>query len=130
MTGNEKFRLKVVDDLRKNRVIVESDEEYITLLKKANKDLGDLVRERDAKLAASQAQIKVLREALERMRVAGGSQEFHMAWELAQEALATTPEQSLARYHNEVLEKAEKVCEQATTIGACIAAIRELKEPE
>lgn len=51
MTGNEKFRLKVVDDLRKNRVIVESDEDYITLLKKANKDLGDLVRLRDEQIA-------------------------------------------------------------------------------
>jgi hypothetical protein len=64
MTGNEKFRLKVVDDLRKNRVIVESDEEYIELLKKANKDLGDLVRERDKQLAAAQAENVKLREVL------------------------------------------------------------------
>ena len=51
MTGNEKFRLKVVDDLRKNRVIIESDEEYINLLKKAIKDLGDLVKLRDEQIA-------------------------------------------------------------------------------
>src|SRR5574343_1660651 len=51
MTGNEKFRLKVVDDLRKNRVIVESDDDYITIMKKAIKDLGDLVRLRDEQIA-------------------------------------------------------------------------------
>lgn len=53
-----------------------------------------------------------------------------MTIEIITKALAATPAQSLARLRNEVLEKAEKVCEQATTIGACIAAIRELKEPE
>ena len=67
MTGNEKFRLKVVDDLRKNRVIVESDEDYITLLKKANSDLGDLVRLRDeqiAKLTAERDELLAATEAI------------------------------------------------------------------
>ena len=49
---------------------------------------------------------------------------------LTKEALASTPAQSLARLRNEVLEEAVKVCEQANTAGSCIAAIRELKEPE
>ena len=67
MTGNEKFRLKVVDDLRKNRVIVESDEDYITILKKANSDLGDLVRLRDeqiAKLTAERDELLAATEAI------------------------------------------------------------------
>ena len=70
MTGNEKFRLKVVDDLRKNRVIVESDEDYITLLKKANSDLGDLVRLRDEQIAKLTAERDELLAALDRCRFA------------------------------------------------------------
>ena len=65
MTDNEKFRLKVVDDLRKNRVIVESDEDYIKLLKKANKDLGDLVRERDKRVSELEKERDALKQAYE-----------------------------------------------------------------
>ena len=60
MTSNEKFRLKVVDDLIKNRVIVESDDDYIAMLKKANKDLGDLVRLRDEQITKLTAELRKL----------------------------------------------------------------------
>lgn len=39
------------------------------------------------KLAHRDAEIAELVAALERMRVAGGSQEFHIAWELAKDVL-------------------------------------------
>lgn len=80
------------------------------------------------------AYVERLREALERMRVAGGSQEFHMAWELAKDLLAATPAQSLARLRNEVLEEVAKVCdrfaEREMHPAECAGAIRSMKEPE
>ena len=44
------------NEIKRARYFVESDEDYITLLKKANKDLGDLVRLRDEQIATLTAE--------------------------------------------------------------------------
>lgn len=60
------------NEIKRARYFVESDENYIALLKKANKDLGDLVRERDKQLAAAQAREQQLRNLLEHAPVSSG----------------------------------------------------------
>lgn len=47
-----------------------------------------LVAEKDAELERLRAEIAKLTKCIERMRVAGGSQEFHAAFELAKDAIA------------------------------------------
>ena len=51
-------------EIKRARYFVESDEDYINLLKKINKDLGDLVRLRDEQIATLTAE----RDALKQQR--------------------------------------------------------------
>lgn len=54
---------------------------------KAIADADTVAAQNNADLDALQADNAELVAALERMRVAGGSQEFHIAWELAKDVL-------------------------------------------
>ena len=60
--------------------------------------------------------------------------ELELEIEALKAELAATPEQSLDRYRNAVLEEAAKVCdeyaEREIPIAACAATIRAMKEPE
>lgn len=44
---------------------VKSDDEYIDLLKKANKDLGDLVRERDVQITTLKSALREAKAAFD-----------------------------------------------------------------
>ena len=123
MTGNEKFRLKVVDDLRKNRVIVESDENYIELLKKANKDLGDLVRERDKRVAELEKEIVEL--IAERNYFSSAAGEFEAAIvELEAERDGVLDDKE--RWSIEMMDAAKIAFERTAQITTLKSALRSI----
>lgn len=87
---------------------------------------------REAELMADNARLRgALNEAHETI---GDDVEPYEVAKRRIEALAATPEQSLARIRNEALESAAKVCdeyaEREIPIAACAATIRAMKEPE
>ena len=89
---------------------VVNDEQYATLLKTENKKLGDLVRLRDKQLADAQAQIKVLRDALNAAKYATKPS---ITLEMIEAALATpTDDSALREMLKQERERCAKVCDR------------------
>lgn len=84
--------------------------------------------EAEVKVLALQAHINRLREALE--AIVNSARDKNCGLRIADEALASTPAQSLADFEDEVLERCAKVCDtsdKSTHPSELADAIREMK---
>lgn len=88
----------------------------------------DIIKQRDA-LQADNAR---LREVMDKLARLGNGNLYGTSDgnRIAQSALAATPEQSLARIRNQVLEEAAKVADAWDHDKRIAAAIRAINEPE